>query len=448
MKNYSIYAFYLTAIVLVLLLVVSFFNPIKIGAYTLKDVDILSEVRKDEEVAIDSTLVPIVQPKFSDSCKAGMFCIEDYSPNKNALARFLNALDSTKRKNIRIAFYGDSFIEGDILTQDLREGLQAKYGGRGVGFVPASTVLAGARRSVTINSSSIESHWLVDSIVSRREAGIAGSYYYPYSGGSVSYIGSNFRKYIDTFSTVRIIYQNKQRDSKVSYSVNRTERGSIILPKSERVNVAEVKSNIGRIWMSFSETSGLKVYGALLDGPAKGIAVDNFAMRGNSGYAMLNAPQQTIQQTDSLLSYRLVVLQYGLNAMQSSEKQYTRYKEKMVKTVEHIKACFPNADILILGVSDRSTRKAGKYVTMPTVPYMINAQREVAAQTQVAFWDTFSAMGGENSMETFVKAKPPKAAKDYTHLSYEGGKDIGGKLLEALLYEKTKHDEKKAYGAK
>ena len=37
---------------------------------------------------------------------------------------------------VRIAFMGDSFVEGDILTADLRESLQETFGGGGVGFVP------------------------------------------------------------------------------------------------------------------------------------------------------------------------------------------------------------------------------------------------------------------------------------------------------------------------
>jgi hypothetical protein len=115
----------------------------------------------------------------------------------------------------------------------------------------------------------------------------------------------------------------------------------------------------------------------------------------------------------------------------------------MRKVIEHMKESFPNADILLLSVSDRSTLKSGKYVTMPGIPYMVNTQRTLAAETEIAFWDVFTAMGGENSMDNFVNARPAKAAKDYTHLSFEGGRDIGNKLLEALLYEKKKHDETK-----
>lgn len=445
MKNYTIYSFYLTAIVIILLLIIGHFNPIKLGAYTLKDIDILQDIRTDEDDTnpIDSIPEP-VEPVYSAECLPDMFCIEDYSSDKNGLANFLNALDSTDHKHIRIAFYGDSFIEGDIVTEDLREGLQDKYGGRGVGFVPSSTVLAGYRKSVLIYSNGMDSHWLVDSTVTRREAGIAGSYYYPIENASTSYIGTNFRKYIDTFSTVRILYQNKYQNSSVSYTINRNEKGKVDLPKESSIGMAEIKGGIGRIWMGYPANANLKLFGALLDGD-NGICVDNFAMRGNSGYSMLGVPQETLRKTDSLLNYRLVVLQYGLNAIHGNNKDFSAYKKQMLKVIAHMKESFPNADILLLSVSDRSKLKSGAYVTMPGIPYMVNTQREIAAETGIAFWDVYTAMGGENSMNEFVKAKPPKAAKDYTHLSFEGGKDIGNKLLEALLYEKKKHDERKDY---
>ncbi len=442
MKNYAFYSFYLAALVILLLLIIGHFNPIKLGAYTLKDVDILQDIRTDEETNTIDTLPEPIEPVYSAECQPDMFCIEDHSPEKSGLARFLNALDSTNQKHIRIAFYGDSFIEGDIVTEDLREGLQDKYGGRGVGFVPSSTVLAGYRKSVSIYSGGMDAHWLVDSTVVRREAGIAGSYYYPLEEASTSYIGSTFRKYIDTFSTVRILYQNKYQTSMVSYTINRNERGRVELPKESSIGIAEIKGSIGRIWMGYPANANLKLFGALLDGDT-GICVDNFAMRGNAGFLMLNVPTETLRVTDSLLSYRLIVLQYGLNAIHGKNKDFSAYKKQMLKVIDHIKKSFPNADILLLSVSDRSTLKSGSYVTMPGIPYMVNAQREIAAEAGIAFWDVYTAMGGENSMGDFVKAKPPKAAKDYTHLSFEGGKDIGNKLLEALLYEKKKHDERK-----
>lgn len=57
----------------------------------------------------------------------------------------------------------------------------------------------------------------------------------------------------------------------------------------------------------------------------------------------------------------------------------------------------------------------------------------------VAFWNVFGAMGGENSMIRFVENN--WASKDYTHLSFRGGKEIASALLKAILLEKEFYDE-------
>ena len=50
--------------------------------------------------------------------------MEDYSPDGNGLKRFKSALAQAGNRVVRIAFLGDSYIEGDIFTQDVREKLR------------------------------------------------------------------------------------------------------------------------------------------------------------------------------------------------------------------------------------------------------------------------------------------------------------------------------------
>lgn len=73
----------------------------------------------------------------------------------------------------------------------------------------------------------------------------------------------------------------------------------------------------------------------------------------------------------------------------------------------------------------------GQFVTMPSVYGMIKAQRKAAEETGVAFWNTFEAMGGENSMVAFVEKK--WASQDHTHIRYPGGKFIAKELTAALI---------------
>ena len=54
--------------------------------------------------------------------------IEDYS-DSGRIRAFCDTLLNARRP-VRIAFLGDSFVEGDILTADLREQLQTAFGER------------------------------------------------------------------------------------------------------------------------------------------------------------------------------------------------------------------------------------------------------------------------------------------------------------------------------
>ena len=79
-----------------------------------------------------------------------------YKSDSAVLPQFLEKLQKLKngqKIKIRIAYFGDSMIEGDLLTQTLRKLLQSEYGGSGVGFVPISSNVAGFRQTVTSSAS-------------------------------------------------------------------------------------------------------------------------------------------------------------------------------------------------------------------------------------------------------------------------------------------------------
>jgi lysophospholipase L1-like esterase len=75
---------------------------------------------------------------------------------------------------------------------------------------------------------------------------------------------------------------------------------------------------------------------------------------------------------------------------------------------------------------------------MDAIPAMRNAQRLIAKETGIAFWDMYEAMGGVNSMVKYVESEPPLAAKDYTHLNFKGGRKLAAALAKSLLYEAEK----------
>lgn len=137
--------------------------------------------------------------------------------------------------------------------------------------------------------------------------------------------------------------------------------------------------------------------------------------------------------------YDLIILQYGLNVVSDSVLHYGWYSNRMVEAVRRVQVCFPEADVLLLGVSDRSHQEDGEFETMPAVLALLHTQRQIARKAGIPFWNTFGGMGGENSMVRFVENN--WASKDYTHLSFRGGREIATALFKALLLEKEFYDE-------
>jgi hypothetical protein len=143
----------LTFIVTAVLLTLSFVPPLTIGNTKLRKVNLLADIQKDKPkpvVKVDSTKKKIViqPPVKNDSCPKGVTCIEDYSENKKALGAFFKSLNQVKSRPVRIAFFGDSFIEGDILAGNFRDTLQLLFGGKGVGYVPVASDVAQYRTTI------------------------------------------------------------------------------------------------------------------------------------------------------------------------------------------------------------------------------------------------------------------------------------------------------------
>lgn len=155
-----------------------YYLPDQLFGMKIKKVDLLSDLRiKPESLSMDSLRMQLEQPDtvridsaavrdsilkttgidsvalaLRDSLYKVMYAdkgadslgtrIEDYSVGHIGLKRFFAALRNSRQANrpVRVAFLGDSFIEGDIVVADFRSGMQERFGGRGVGFVGSRPV--------------------------------------------------------------------------------------------------------------------------------------------------------------------------------------------------------------------------------------------------------------------------------------------------------------------
>lgn len=452
-KNYLKYVCIWTLMVLAGLLLMHSLPGITVGGHAMRRVDILSDVRlpKVPEEEPDSLLPPPprVKPAFVDTCRAGMTCIEDYSDSTlRGMTPFYQALDELKKhpRLVRIAVFGDSFIEADILTADLREMLQKRYGGCGVGFVTITSMTNGFRPTVHHSFSSWQSHSATDSVFfDRSKQGISGHYFIPRPGAQVELRGQKkYASRLDTCKQASIFFYNKGEVT-LSARVNRGETLTRTFPPTGDLQEMKVEGKIGSVRWTVESADSTLFYGLAMD-DTQGIIVDNFSLRGSSGLSLRSVPIWMMQEFNEQRPYDLIILQYGLNVATPRGKNYDGYRDGMTTAIAHLKEAFPQAGILLVSVGDRDYKtEDGTLRTMPGIRNLVRYQQNLAADSDIAFWNLFEAMGGEGSMVKLVHAKPSMANYDYTHINFRGGKHLAGLLYEALVYGKEQYDRRRAY---
>jgi lysophospholipase L1-like esterase len=432
-KNYIPYALYFTLAVAGILGILSLLDTEKtILGYTTKPVNIFADILADPPSLVQTPAKDTLAP--GNGCPEDVVCFRNFTDEKYPLDHFIDNLLEAKagKAKVRIAWYGDSFSEGDILVSDLRDTLQTLYGGNGVGFVPITSEIAGFRRSVIHSFAG----WNTTSILTdpgSGKLGISGFSYMSDSGNYVFYKGSDHFKHTSYFSMFRLFYASAY-DHKARIVINRKDSRILTMPASGMPSVITVKSDSIRQVSASLYQGGINCFGASLEDET-GIYIDNFAIKGNSGLGLQGISSKTLAAFDSLLNYDLIVLQFGLNVSNSPNKDFTGYIKGMSKLISKLKVAFPSTPILLLSVSDRSQRRQGQFVTMPVIPLLIQAQEQIAFENKLLFWNLFEAMGGENSMAEFANSKPALANKDYTHLNFAGGRKVGLALARSFIHE-------------
>ena len=452
MRNYISYTFILTLVVVLALLALHLLPSLEINGEPLRRVDVLSDIKLQEpdEEELEEDSVPLllpVEPEFIDTCKAGLTCIEDYADStERGMRPFYAALDRRNELEhpVYIAVFGDSFIEADIFTGDLRSMLQAEYGGCGGGVLPITSMTNGYRPTVRHSFGGWRSHLVTDTVYfDKSKQGVSSGSFIPRPGAYVELKGqTKYASHLDTCE-VSTLYFAAVGEVDVTSSINGGNGTEHHFEGKGALCMAQTEGNIGRVRWTVQKADSALFYGVAMDG-YNGVAVDNFSLRGSSGLSLRGIPEKALRQFNKQRPYDLIILQYGLNVATERGKNYDNYEKGMLATIEHLKNAFPQAGILLLSVGDRDYRtETGELRTMPGVKNLIRYQQSIAAESNIAFWNMFEAMGGEGSMAELVHAKPSMANYDYTHINFRGGKHLAVLLYETLIYGKEQYDRQK-----
>ena len=343
-------------------------------------------------------------------------------------------------RTLRVAHYGDSQIEMDRISQNLREALQTRFGGLGTGMFPALTTTPMASVSHYASGGFSFYTMIVDS-TSRRAGhnryGPLAQVTSLYGGGTVTLRAHKEKstlEHVKCFQSVSVLYARPSDDFVVTVQSDTLKPRSITRSKdgvtwttwtfSRPVDRATLKMN-----------GNAEIYGLTTDG-ASGIAVDNIPMRGSTGHVLSRIDKDLMKASFELDGTALVILQFGGNFVPAcgSTKAISGHMDKVRELIAYYREVAPGAKILFIGPSDMaSSTEDGRIVSYRRLPELVDSLKAVSLKSGVAYWDLYRMMGGQNSMSQWVRHRPAYAGPDYVHFTPAGAKVVGETLSRSLL---------------
>ncbi|MFN4233316.1 MAG: hypothetical protein ACK4IK_00770 [Bacteroidia bacterium] len=388
---------------------------------------------------------------------------------KDALDNFFSKLESATLQNklVRILHIGDSQIEGDRISAFLRNKIQQKFGGNGPGLLSLLEIFP---RSTIVQQSS--DNWKrytnfgrVDEEVPHNKYGVMMSFskFTPFitvrdstgkrkvhqawvklKPSASAYASSKI------FTRMRLFYGPSSDTLSLALLVNDEPAKQIVEVPFKQLNVFEY--NFGTTPGSVElllETKTSPDFYALELGTPSGVMLDNIALRGSSGTDFVKTDISLWSKMLEETNTELLLLQFGGNAVPyiKDEEAAIRYGNWFYTQLMYLKKAKPGIGIIVIGPSDMSYKEGENYVSYPLLPNVRDALKDATLKAGGAFWDMYNAMGGKNSMPSWVNADPPLAAPDYTHFSPQGATYIAELFYDAFIaayndYTKRKKPEK------
>ncbi len=406
-------------------------------------------LKRDSIIPLDSTLLKkVTQHLEFPQCEPG------------ALDDFFASLDAAINGNgIHVAHFGDSQLEGDRMSGYFRDRLQRQFGGGGPGLVcvvPAYNQ-ASVRQTVSSNWQRYTLFGVNEQKPAHYRYGMMGSFcrFTPLDADSTqtepitAFCELNTTK--GMYSTARsfdklTIYYGPSQPCAIEV-LEGTELLATDTLMGER-GYNKLTIHLGRsahnIRINFTGTDGPDIYGINLDTP-EGVTVDNVAMRGSSGTIYTRTDFEVFSGMMRDMNTTLAIMQFGGNSVPyvKDTAECVSFGKQFYKQIMAVKKAKPGINIIVIGPSDMSYKDGDVYKTYPLLPVVVDEMRTAAHDAGAVYWDMYRAMGGAQSMPTWVSADPPLAVQDYIHFSPRGARIIAELFYDALYEQYYKYRSNK-----
>jgi hypothetical protein len=397
----------------------------------------------------------------ADSLRRALNLIQFPGNKKSLLYPFFGALAHSGEK-IRVLHYGDSQIEGDRITSFLRFRFQKMFGGGGPGmYSPVSVVprTLSISQSTSGNWEKYDVHGQVDTTLGHYRYGAMTSFcrYAPVWKDtiwvdSVPQVNVNdsvlYEAWVqfdktgmalgnaDSYNLFALYYGYNLKAVEMTLESGEKELTTATLPPGPGLRVFrhELGQAVDKLRVRFKGKDSPDIYAMTLDKPGL-VAFDNIPLRGSSGLEFTKTNMAFQAQMYRLLNAKLIIMQFGVNVVPNVVEDYSFYERWFYAQLSALRRYNPEVPIIVVGVSDMSRKKGDFYESYPNIEQIRDAQRNAAFRAGCGFWDMYEAMGGENSMPSWVFADPPLAVSDFTHFTYRGSVIIANMFFNAIYHE-------------
>ena len=361
---------------------------------------------------------------------------ENLSDAHGALQAFYRALWRTESREpgavTRILHYGDSPVTADSITADMRSLMQERFGDAGHGFILIAKPWAWyGHRGMDVKGSG----WHIEPATqSRARDGFHGL-------GGVNFIGNAGA------SSHIVIHEDHAR---VEVQYLRQPGGGSIEVEAEGQPVGEIETAAddkepgfttfqlppGARNIGLTVKSGqVRVFGVSFEREEPGVIYNSLGLNGGQVQVVVRYFERR-HWAEELQHERpdLVIINYGTNESIFANYIERYYAGELREVIRRVQEAVPNASLLVMSPMDRGERdSSGAIVTAPTVPRLVAIQRQVAAETGCAFFDTFDAMGGSGTMSRWYENQPRLVSADFMHPLPAGARKVGVLLYDGLM---------------
>ena len=332
---------------------------------------------------------------------------------------------------ITILHYGDSPTTADLITGDVRAQLQSRFGDAGRGYTLIAKPWAWyGHRGVEIS----DHGWKMRTGVGLMREGIYGLGGAAFEGQPGAW--SKFRLTESDQTAVDVEYL--ARPGGGAFAVEADDQRIIEQTTSADTQAAasvHVELPPGTKTVSIRPTSGsVTLFGADFRRGSSGLLYSSLGLNGATTTVLARVVQPVLwkQELDHAAP-ALVIVNYGSNESSFGSFVHKQYAAELRLAIQRLRIAAPGASILVMSPMDRGVRSGlDEIKTMSTIPEIVAIQRQVAAETHCAFFDTYDAMGGDGTMGRWYAASPRLVTADLLHPTPQGATIVAGLFVEQL----------------